>query len=279
MNSYRVSYQKGQQNRTKNVRLYPFVFTGKEKDEETGYGYFGARYMDHELMTSWLSVDPMSDKYPSISPYAYCAWNPVKLVDPEGTEIDDYFSYKGKYLGSDDAETHNVKIMSATHWNKLEKNKNGTINHEIGEKISYEFSEASELMTESAQLRVYQHYNITKCNLEKLDDKENKAGMRTHFEKGKAPIIRIRLENNRKEELHSICDYADEIINLFAHEKGHITQCNKLGFDNYYKLTTDEQEQYAIRAQMKQSSWRKTRPWFQEYFENKLKKINNLETR
>lgn len=58
--------------------------TGKERDEETGYGYFGARYMDHELMTSWLSVDPMADKYPNISPYAYCAWNPVKLVDSDG---------------------------------------------------------------------------------------------------------------------------------------------------------------------------------------------------
>ena len=49
--------------------------TGKEKDTETGYGYFGARYMDHELMTMWLSVDPMADKYPSMSPYANCAWN------------------------------------------------------------------------------------------------------------------------------------------------------------------------------------------------------------
>ena len=62
-------------------------FTGKEKDEETGYGYFGARYMDHDLMTSWLSVDPMADKYPSINPYAYCTWNPVKLVDPNGMEV------------------------------------------------------------------------------------------------------------------------------------------------------------------------------------------------
>jgi len=51
------------------------------------YTYFGARYMDHELMTMWLSVDPMADKYPSISPYAYCAWNPVKLVDPDGNEF------------------------------------------------------------------------------------------------------------------------------------------------------------------------------------------------
>lgn len=59
----------------------------EQRDEETGYGYFGARYMDHELMTMWLSVDPMADKYPGISPYAYCAWNPVKLVDPDGREI------------------------------------------------------------------------------------------------------------------------------------------------------------------------------------------------
>ena len=64
------------------------TFTGKERDVETGYGYFGARYMDHELLTMWLSVDPMADKYPGISPYAYCAWNPVKLVDPDGREWD-----------------------------------------------------------------------------------------------------------------------------------------------------------------------------------------------
>lgn len=57
--------------------------------------YFGARYLDHDLMTSWLSVDPMMDKYPSISPYAYCAWNPVKLVDPDGNEAienDDWYT-------------------------------------------------------------------------------------------------------------------------------------------------------------------------------------------
>ena len=70
------------ENRTQTMRFHPFVFTGKERDEETGYGYFGARYMDHELMTMWLSVDPMADKYPNISPYAYCAWNSVKLIDP-----------------------------------------------------------------------------------------------------------------------------------------------------------------------------------------------------
>ena len=63
---------------------YPRTFTGKERDSETGFSYFGARYYDSDLMTGWLSVDPMADKYPSLSPYAYCGWNPVKLVDPDG---------------------------------------------------------------------------------------------------------------------------------------------------------------------------------------------------
>ena len=62
-------------------------FTGKERDSETGFSYFGARYYDSDLMTGWLSVDPMADKYPNLSPYAYCANNPVKLVDPDGEDI------------------------------------------------------------------------------------------------------------------------------------------------------------------------------------------------
>ncbi len=35
-------------------------------------------------LSIWNSVDPMADKYPSLSPYNYCAWNPMKLVDPMG---------------------------------------------------------------------------------------------------------------------------------------------------------------------------------------------------
>ncbi len=35
-------------------------------------------------LSIWLSVDPMSDKYPNLSPYVYCANNPVRLVDPDG---------------------------------------------------------------------------------------------------------------------------------------------------------------------------------------------------
>lgn len=64
-----------------------YSFTGKIKDAETGYNYFGARYYDSGLSV-WLSVDPLSDKYPTLSPYTYCANNPIMMVDPDGRRID-----------------------------------------------------------------------------------------------------------------------------------------------------------------------------------------------
>jgi RHS repeat-associated protein len=66
-----------------------YKFTAKELDNETSYTYFGARYYDTDL-SIWLSVDPMSDKYPSLSLYCYTADNPVVLVDPYGTYVDWY---------------------------------------------------------------------------------------------------------------------------------------------------------------------------------------------
>ena len=66
------------------TRLGIYRFNGKEKDHESGLHYYGARYYWSEALTGWLSVDPMTDKYPNISSYAYCAWNPVKMVDPDG---------------------------------------------------------------------------------------------------------------------------------------------------------------------------------------------------
>ena len=62
------------------------TFSAKERDVETGLSYFGARYYSSDL-SIWLSVDPMAEKYPSLSPYVYCADNPVKLVDPNGEEV------------------------------------------------------------------------------------------------------------------------------------------------------------------------------------------------
>ena len=45
-----------------------------------------ARYYNSDL-SIWLSVDPLADKYPNLSPYTYCANNPVRIFDLEGESI------------------------------------------------------------------------------------------------------------------------------------------------------------------------------------------------
>ena len=73
-----------------------YTFSAKEKDSETGLSYFGARYYSSDL-SIWLSVDPMSDKYPSTSPYAYCRNNPIILYDPNGM-FDDWVMNKNGHI-------------------------------------------------------------------------------------------------------------------------------------------------------------------------------------
>ena len=60
-----------------------YSFNAKELDEETGMYYYEARYYAPPTFTS---RDPMFEKYFWMSPYAYCANNPVKYVDPSGME-------------------------------------------------------------------------------------------------------------------------------------------------------------------------------------------------
>jgi RHS repeat-associated protein len=60
-----------------------YSFNAKELDEETGMYYYEARYYKPPVFTS---RDPMFEKYFWVTPYAYCANNPVKYVDPSGKE-------------------------------------------------------------------------------------------------------------------------------------------------------------------------------------------------
>jgi RHS repeat-associated protein len=66
----------------------PYKYNGKELDTERGLNLYdySARLMDPAL-GRFNMVDPMAEKYYGISPYAYCADNPVKFIDPDGNQI------------------------------------------------------------------------------------------------------------------------------------------------------------------------------------------------
>ncbi len=69
---------------------YKYKFNGKELDEETGLYYYGARYYDPRV-SIWLSVDPLAEKFPGVSPYAFCNNNPLYFVDPTGMAPTDWY--------------------------------------------------------------------------------------------------------------------------------------------------------------------------------------------
>jgi RHS repeat-associated protein len=62
-----------------------FKFTGKERDTESKYDYFGARLYDARV-GRMLMCDPHSSSYLGLSPYAYVGNNPLAFVDPTGMD-------------------------------------------------------------------------------------------------------------------------------------------------------------------------------------------------
>ena len=62
-----------------------YRFSGKERDDESGLYYHGARYYASWL-GRWVSADPVGIA-DGVCLYAYAGGNPVKFVDPTGTTI------------------------------------------------------------------------------------------------------------------------------------------------------------------------------------------------
>ena len=98
-------------------------------------------------MSIWLSVDPMAAKYPSLSPYVYCADNPVRCVDPSGEDIWE-IDENGKLTWKE--RNDEVDILYATKTRQSMEFKVGTIKemtpatgsakHPIDGKFSFDYN-------------------------------------------------------------------------------------------------------------------------------------------
>jgi len=66
-----------------------YLYNGKELQDDFGLEWYdyGARFYDPQI-GRWHSVDLLAEKYTHVSPYTYCADNPISFIDPNGKEID-----------------------------------------------------------------------------------------------------------------------------------------------------------------------------------------------
>ena len=70
--------------------------------------------MKAQTVSRFLSIDPLAEKYYSISPYAYCNNNPLRYIDPDGK---DWYSYQDK--DGNTVYTYNADIHSQKQLNKV----------------------------------------------------------------------------------------------------------------------------------------------------------------
>ena len=80
-----TSYRSGVSSSEVSLKRYRYV--GKERDEETGLYYYGARYYAVWLCR-FVSVDPLKDDYPQLNSYNYAGNKPITFKDIDGMQSD-----------------------------------------------------------------------------------------------------------------------------------------------------------------------------------------------
>ncbi|MDD2635513.1 MAG: hypothetical protein PHW82_08445 [Bacteroidales bacterium] len=78
-----TSYRSGRNEVDVSLKRYKYV--GKERDEETGLYYYGARYYA-AWIARFVSVDPLQHEYPQYTPYQYAGNKPITYIDLDGLE-------------------------------------------------------------------------------------------------------------------------------------------------------------------------------------------------
>ena len=79
-----TSYRAGRNDIETSLKRYRYV--GKERDEETGLYYYGARYYAAWLCR-FVSVDPLQFEYSELTPFQYASNRPITGIDLDGLEF------------------------------------------------------------------------------------------------------------------------------------------------------------------------------------------------
>ena len=108
------------------------LYNGKELQTAAGTDYldYGFRQYD-QTIARWFNIDPKAEKYLTLTPYSYCAGNPINIVDIDGAANSPIYDTNGYFLGTDDHGLQGKAIVldkkdyehGMSHEEALSKNK------------------------------------------------------------------------------------------------------------------------------------------------------------
>ena len=104
------------------VALKRYKYCGKERDEETGLYYYGARYYAAWL-AKFISCDPLQHEYPHYTPYQYAGNKPITYIDLDGLEEEIPKKITNELLEDENSCTQNTNEKKLNNNYLLQDNK------------------------------------------------------------------------------------------------------------------------------------------------------------
>lgn len=121
--------------RSYSIGSYRYGFNGKEKSDEingSGVDYdYGFRIYDTRV-SRFLSVDPLTNKYPQLTPYQFSSNSPVANIDLDGLESSNYWAaIKARVNGVESLKMNNVEDIADVQFQQyrlIVKNPTASVN-------------------------------------------------------------------------------------------------------------------------------------------------------
>jgi RHS repeat-associated protein len=187
---------------------YRYGFNGKENDNEVkGEGNqqdYGMRVYDPRI-GKFLSVDPITAKYPELTPYQFASNRPIDGIDLDGLE---YLRYKLNINGA----TGQI-ISSEVIWhNPKQHNEFGP----LGKGVLYDIT----ITTWSAWFKVYRSENIQKM----VHRNATLLGLKSEYGNylGKTSLFKVNREGKFSDIYDYTLDAVDAVDNLAKlHDQGY----------------------------------------------------------
>ena len=195
-----------------------FKFTEKERDVESSYDYFGARYYDARI-GNWTSIDPLMEKHYDYSPYNYVLRNPFKLVDPDGRQTLVWDVIKNTAIQT----TKTAAPLVGVSLNPIGIILGSLVNpNQLGQVVKYqEFIEEQRLWIEElSPIYTTEEINVSSLRVEDSKGKhESKIRTQENIEKSARELVPGRLQKGPSWKKKLADTQYKEILKI-AKEKG-----------------------------------------------------------
>ena len=206
------------------------------------FDYFGARYYDSDISV-WLSVDPMSDMYPSTSAFMYVRGNPVMLVDPDGMNEDDfYFDKDGNlidYVENDQPD----RVFVSTGEMKVDPDDPDMVPQPVYNQVEMSSEEIEQKMNANGYNKVVESQTVTETVMTTYYTDADGGNRETSRDITNVDVHSQEFMYVKKEQTH-INKESTFIGNIDRKHRGtYMIEKNKMRYDYNYSATKNSKNE------------------------------------